>query len=154
MRLTRPPRPRPESWATTSVRSELISHIGIAVADLQKSIRAFESLTGRKVEAITDVPDQKVRVAMFGGHETVRIELVAATAQDSPIARFIEKKGEGLHHICIYVDDIDKRLRELKAVGVRLIDEQPRIGADGARIAFVHPTGAGGVLVELQEKPI
>lgn len=129
----------------------MVAHIGIAVADLEKSIRAFELLTGRKIEAIADVPDQKVRVAMLGGHDAARIELVAATSPDSPIARFIKKRGEGLHHICIYVDDLEKRLRELKAAGVRLIDEQPRIGADGAKIAFVHPSGAGGVLVELQE---
>jgi len=133
------------------MNSGLVAHIGIAVADLEKSIRAFELLTGRKIEAIADVPDQKVRVAMLGGHDAARIELVAATSPDSPIARFIKKRGEGLHHICIYVDDLEKRLRELKAAGVRLIDEQPRIGADGAKIAFVHPSGAGGVLVELQE---
>lgn len=131
--------------------SDLIAHIGIAVADLEESIRVFETLTGRKFEAITDVPDRKVRVAMLGGKDMARIELVAATSPDSPIARFIEKQGEGLHHICLYVDDLDTRLRELKAAGFRLIDEQPRIGAEGARIAFVHPSGVRGVLVELQE---
>lgn len=144
--------PKPGSLAIGSMSSELISHIGIAVADLEKSIRAFEFLSGGKVLAITDVSEQKVRVAMLGGHETARIELVAATSPDSPIARFIAKRGEGLHHICIYVDNLEKRLQELKSAGVRLIDEMPRIGADGARIAFIHPSGAGGVLVELQEK--
>lgn len=136
------------------MQSDLISHIGIAVADLEKSIPVYELLTGNKVGAITEVADQKVRVAIFGGHGNARIELVAPTSPDSPIARFIEKRGEGIHHICIYVENLDQRLAELKAAGVRLIDEKPRIGADGTRIAFVHPSGAGGVLLELEERSI
>ena len=136
------------------MQSDLISHIGIAVADLEKRIPQYELLTASKVGAITVVADQKVRVAMFGGHGSARIELVAPTSPDSPIARFIEKRGEGLHHICIYVENLDQRLAEMKAAGVRLIDEQPRIGADGTRIAFVHPSGAGGVLLELEERSI
>lgn len=134
--------------------SDLIAHIGIAVADLEKSIRIFELLTGRKVEHVADIPGQKVRVAMIGERDRAKIEIVAATSPDSPIARFVDKNGEGLHHVCVYVDDLDDRLRELKAAGVRLIDEQPRVGAEGARIAFVHPSGTGGVLVELQERSI
>lgn len=133
----------------------LVSHIGIAVADLQQSIAAFQRLTGLTVGPITDVPDQQVKVAMFSGenpHAGGRIELVAATSPESPIATFIAKRGEGLHHVCIYVDDIVARLAELKAAGVRLIDESPRIGADGEKIAFVHPSGANGVLIELQER--
>ena len=131
---------------------ELISHIGVAVADLEKSIPVYELLTGSKVGAIAEVTDQNVRVAMFGGHGTARIELVAPTSPDSPIARFIQKRGEGLHHICIYVRNIDQHLSHLKASGVKLIDETPRIGADGARIAFVHPSSTGGVLLELEER--
>jgi methylmalonyl-CoA/ethylmalonyl-CoA epimerase len=134
------------------MRDDLISHIGIAVTDLEKSIRSYELLTASRVGAISEVADQKVRVAMFGGHGRARIELVAPTSPDSPIARFLQRRGEGLHHVCVYVDDLDKRLSELRAAGVRLIDEQPRVGADGNRIAFVHPLGAGGVLVELEER--
>ena len=119
---------RPRNSETSSVGSDLISHIGIAVADLEKSIRLYESLTGHEVGGVSDVADQNVRVAMFGGHNSARIELVAASAPDSPIARFIAKNGEGLHHVCIFVDDIESRLAELKAKGFRLIDEEPRIG--------------------------
>lgn len=134
----------------------LISHVGIAVKDLDKSIALFETLTGISVGLITEVPDQRVKVAMFtvasDSHTGGRIELVAATSPDSPIAKFIEKRGEGLHHICIFVEDIEARLAELTAAGVRLIDTTPRIGADGEKIAFVHPSDANGVLMELQEK--
>jgi methylmalonyl-CoA/ethylmalonyl-CoA epimerase len=105
---------------------------------------------------VTEVADQKVRVAIFssgiGAHSGGRVELVAATSDDSPIKKFIEKRGEGLHHICIFVKDIDARLREMKAAGYRLIDEAPRTGAEGTRIAFVHPSSGNGVLIELEEK--
>lgn len=134
------------------MRSDLISHIGIAVADLEKSIPIYELLTDSKAGAITEVANQKVRVAMFGGHGNARIELVSPTAPDSPIAKFIQKRGEGLHHVCIYVKNLDEHLRQLKSAGVRLIDETPRIGADGTRIAFVHPSSTGGVLLELEER--
>jgi methylmalonyl-CoA/ethylmalonyl-CoA epimerase len=136
------------------VADELISHIGIAVRDLQTGIATWERATGRKVALVTEVADQKVIVAMFGAddHSGARIELVAPTSSDSPIARFIEKRGEGLHHICIYVDDIEGRLRELQEAGVALIDKVPRIGAEGDKIAFVHPSGLNGVLLELHQK--
>ncbi|MFQ6008914.1 MAG: methylmalonyl-CoA epimerase [Candidatus Zixiibacteriota bacterium] len=137
----------------------LVSHIGIAVADLEQAISRYRMLTGQNEPLIEEVPDQKVRVAMFSGNTKVtsvkesRIELVAATAPDSPIARFIAKRGEGLHHICIYVDDIEEKLSELKTAGVRLIDKTPRMGAEGRKIAFVHPAGMNGVLIELSEAP-
>ena len=134
--------------------SGMISHIGVAVADLDEAIQRYSKLTGDTSPKIETVPDQKVKVAIFSGGETSaggRIELVAATSPDSPIARFIERRGEGLHHICIYVDDIDARLAELKAAGIRLIDETPRTGAEGGRIAFVHPSAGNGVLIELEE---
>ncbi len=135
----------------------LISHTGIAVADFEAAVARYKLLTGDHEPFITDVPEQKVKVAIFkaaGGdiHAGGRIELVAATTDDSPIARYIAKKGEGLHHICIYVEDIEERLRQLQESGVRLIDETPRVGAEGNRIAFVHPAGTGGVLLELEEK--
>lgn len=136
----------------------VISHVGIAVADLEKSIALFETLTGSKVKDIEEVPSQKVRVGFFstGGDDNGcaggNIELLCGTSEDSPVSRFIAKKGEGLHHLCIYVEDIEKQLARLKEAGVRLIDETPRIGAEGHKIAFVHPAGANGVLIELEEK--
>ena len=141
----------------TDLDSFLISHVGIAVADLERSIELYQKITGQKVTSIVEVADQKVKVAMFAApssaqHPGGRIELVAATSPESPIARFIAKRGEGLHHICVYVDDIEKRLKDLKASGVELIDETPRIGADGEKIAFVHPLSTNGVLLELQQK--
>ncbi len=133
----------------------LISHIGIAVADLDEAIARFRLLTGRDPDHIAEVADQKVKVAMFAGNAegASRIELVAPVSQDSPVDGFLNKKGEGLHHLCIYVDDLEATLKRLKAGGVRLIDESPRIGAEGNRIAFVHPTSTNGVLIELEEKP-
>ncbi|UCE25921.1 MAG: methylmalonyl-CoA epimerase [Candidatus Zixiibacteriota bacterium] len=128
-----------------------ISHIGIAVTDLEKAIEKFGLVTGNRSPEICEVVDQQVRVAMFGG-DGGRIELVAATTADSPVARFIEKRGEGLHHICLYVDDIETILGELKQAGVKLIDETPRVGAEGRLIAFVHPSSMNGVLIELEQR--
>lgn len=136
----------------------LLSHIGIAVADLDAAIPAWSLLTGDTDPFIEEVADQHVCVAIFsqkksdGSKSQGRVELVAATAPESPIAKYITRKGEGLHHICIYVDDIDQKLAELRANGVKLIDETPRIGAEGKRIAFVHPINANGVLIELEER--
>ena len=135
------------------MKKPLISHVGIAVKDLKAATATYKMITGDTNPYQTSVVDQKVAVAIFqttsapGG----RIELVAATDTQSPIARFIEKNGEGLHHICIYVDDIETRLQEMKDAGMRLIDETPRIGAEGNKIAFVHPKDTHGVLIELEE---
>jgi len=131
----------------------LVSHIGIAVTDLQAAVKTYALITGNTKPEICEVPDQKVKVAIFaGGGHGGRVELVAPTSPDSPVASFIEKRGEGLHHVCLYVDDIEKTLANLKAAGMRLIDENPRIGAEGNRIAFVHPGSLNGVLIELEEK--
>jgi methylmalonyl-CoA/ethylmalonyl-CoA epimerase len=141
------------------VGQPVISHVGIAVKDLQKAIKIYSLLTGDNSPVIEEVPSDHVKVAIFenrnksgalSGHGG-RIELVAATSQNSPIAKFIDKRGEGLHHICIFVEDIDSKLKELKAAGVKLIDEKFRIGAEGIKIAFVHPSALNGVLVELEE---
>ena len=134
----------------------LIAHIGIAVKDLEESIEKYRLLTGGEPSEIHTVADQKVRVAFFASGSNSetgfpRIELVTPDDPQSPIAKFLDKRGEGLHHICIPVDDLDQRLRELSTGGVRLIDSTPRIGAEGDRIAFVHPESTGGVLIELQE---
>jgi len=137
------------------VNRNAVSHVGIAVADLDIAVSKYAAILGSDNHTITEVNDQKVKVAMFAPDDpgATRIELLAATSSDSPIAKYLEKRGEGLHHICIYVDDIDSRLAELKSAGIRLIDETPHIGAEGNRIAFVHPSGANGVLIELEERP-
>ncbi len=140
---------------TGSMSRELISHIGIAVADLTAAIERFRLITGSKPDKITEVFDQKVRVAMFADSpqgSSARIELVAPSTPDSPVAAFLDKRGEGLHHVCVYVDDIKKTLAELKAAGVKLIDESPRAGTEGRLIAFVHPSSMHGVLIELEER--
>ena len=129
----------------------LVSHVGIAVRDLDSAIKSYEVLTGSPISKVENVESEKVKVAMFssvGG----RIELLAATSEDSPIAKFINKRGEGLHHICIYVDDIESKLSELKKAGIKVIDETYRLGAEGKKIAFVHPQNLNGVLIELEER--
>lgn len=128
-----------------------ISHIAIAVADLETARKAFETLVGNKVELVEEVPDQKVRVGMLPVGES-RLELAGPTDPSSTIATFIEKRGEGIHHICFEVEDIRAELARLKSAGFQLIDNQPRLGADGHLIAFIHPRTTGGVLVELSEK--
>ncbi|AIU70710.1 methylmalonyl-CoA epimerase [Thermococcus eurythermalis] len=127
-----------------------IDHVGIAVKNLDEAIKVWEGL-GLKVEEIEEVPDQKVRTAIIHIGES-RIELLEPTAEDSPIAKFIAKRGEGIHHIALGVTNIEEHLKELKDKGYRLIDEEPRIGAGGAKIAFVHPKSVTGVLLELCER--
>ena len=140
---------------TDKLSCSLVSHIGIAVSDMERSIATYSLLTGIANPRIVEVPEQKVRVAIFDRPNTSGgcIELVAATSPDSPIARFIARHGEGLHHVCISVENIELRLAELKTAGMRLIDEIPRVGAEGEKIAFAHPASMGGVLIELQEIP-
>ncbi|ASJ09547.1 methylmalonyl-CoA epimerase [Thermococcus siculi] len=127
-----------------------IDHVGIAVKNLEEAMKVWEGL-GLKVEEIEEVPDQKVRTAIIHVGES-RIELLEPTADDSPIAKFIAKRGEGIHHIALGVDNIEEHLEKLKEEGYRLIDEQPRIGAGGAKIAFIHPKAVTGVLLELCER--
>ncbi|WP_297501067.1 methylmalonyl-CoA epimerase [Thermococcus sp.] len=127
-----------------------IDHVGIAVKNLEEAIKVWEGL-GLKVDEIEEVPDQKVRTAIIHIGES-RIELLEPTAEDSPIAKFIAKRGEGIHHIALGVDNIEGHLGELKEKGYRLIDEKPRIGAGGAKIAFVHPKAVSGVLLELCQR--
>lgn len=128
-----------------------IDHIGIAVINMQESLSFWETSLGIEPHGIQEVPEQKLRTAFLpmGGTE---IELLESTSADSSVAKFIEKHGEGLHHIAIRVDDIEAALAELKAKGIQLIDETPRNGAGGARIAFVHPKATHGVLLELCER--
>ncbi len=123
-----------------------ISHIGIAVKDLDQGIAFYEKL-GLKLEAIEEVPSQKVKVAFFPCGDT-RIELLSPTAEDSPVAKFIENKGEGIQHLAFAVDDLPAALSTVEADGIRLIDKEPRPGAHGADIAFLHPKSSLGVLIE------
>ena len=125
-----------------------IDHIGIAVKSLSSAARVYENLIGLKVSGYDQVDEQGVRVAMLNIGET-RIELLEPTGPDSPIEKFMAKRGEGIHHIAVSVDDIEAELERLKASGVRLIDEKPRRGAHNTKIAFIHPSSAYGVLLEL-----
>ena len=129
----------------------LVSHVGIAVRDLDSAIKSYIVLTGSQNSAVENIESEKVKVAMFSS-EGGRIELLASTSEDSPIAKFINNRGEGLHHICIYVDNIESKLRELKEAGIKVIDDTYRRGSEGKRVAFVHPRDLNGVLIELEEK--
>ncbi len=126
-----------------------IDHIGVAVKDLESAMELYKKL-GFEIEGIEEVREQKVKVAMLPVGES-KIELIEATSDDSVIARFVEKKGEGIHHIAVNVDDIEKVLDSAKAQGLQLIDEKPRIGVGGKKIAFVHPKSTKGVLLEFVE---
>ncbi len=127
-----------------------LDHVAIAVKNLEQAVRYYVDVLGFAEPELEEVADQQVRTAIFG-HATGRIELICPTTSDSSVAKFLEKRGEGLHHICVEVVDIEAALRDLKAKGAQLIDQTPRIGAGGARIAFVHPKGAHGVLTELRQ---
>lgn len=124
-----------------------ISHIGIAVKDLDAGIAFYEKL-GLTLEGVEEVPSQKVKVAFFPCGDT-RIELLAPTSDDSPVAKFIEKKGEGIQHIALAVDDLPAELEKAESNGITLIDKEPRPGAHKADIAFLHPKSSMGVLIEL-----
>ncbi|MFQ5525710.1 MAG: methylmalonyl-CoA epimerase [Thermoanaerobaculia bacterium] len=128
-----------------------IDHIGIAVESIEESRRFYEAL-GLQVAAIEEVPHEGVRVALIPVGET-RIELLEPTTQDSPISRFLERRGQGLHHVCLGTDDIKEDDRKLRAVGAELLREHPTRGAEGCWVQFVHPKSAAGVLVELSERP-
>jgi methylmalonyl-CoA/ethylmalonyl-CoA epimerase len=129
-----------------------IDHIGIATRGIEDAITFYRDALGLDVIETEEVAEQKVRVAMLPIGES-RIELLEATSGDSPITRFLEKRGPGIHHIAVRVDDIRAALAGLRQKGARLIDEEPRIGAGGCLVAFVHPSSTGGVLLELVQKP-
>ena len=125
-----------------------INHIGIAVKNLEASMPLYRDVLGMTFEGTEEVNDQRVRVAFFAIGES-RIELLEPTTPDSPVAKFLEKNGEGVHHVAYQVADVEAALETLRNTGVRLIDEQPRRGAHGTQIAFLHPKATGGVLTEL-----
>lgn len=128
-----------------------IEHIGIAVKNLTAAIRYYEDVLGLKCYAIEEVHDQQVRTAFFRAGET-KIELLESTSADGPVAKFIQKRGEGVHHVAFAVNGIESALAEVEAKGVQLIDRMPRPGAEGMDIAFLHPGSTGGVLTEFCEK--
>ena len=128
-----------------------IDHIGIAVNNLKESIKIYRDILGLECKGAEEILDQKVIVATFLVGN-VKVELVQPTHLDSSMRKFIDKRGEGMHHIAFLVDNIDKSLKELSEKGVKLIDEKARIGADGTRIAFIHPKDMNGVLIELVER--
>lgn len=128
-----------------------INHLGIATKGIDEALKFWQDALGLENVHTEIVEDQKVRVAMLPIGET-RIELLEPTSEDSPISKFLEKRGGGIHHIAVEVEDIEASLKKLKAEGVRLIDETPRIGAEGCLVAFVHPSSATGVLLELIQK--
>ena len=128
----------------------VLDHIGIAVKDLEAALQFYRDALGLEIEAPEDVPSRQVR-AHFVPVGQSSLELLQATAPGSPIAKFIEKRGPGLHHITLRVDDIHAALAQLKARGVKLVDDEPRPGAEGALVAFIHPSSAQGVLIELKQ---
>jgi len=128
-----------------------IQHLGVAVASIDEALAFWRDGLGLDLNEVELVEDQGVRVAMLPIGES-RIELLEATGDETPVGKFIAKRGPGIHHLCVEVSDIEAKLAELKARGVRLIDEVPRIGAGGALVAFVHPAGTGGVLIELTQR--
>ncbi|MGQ9644154.1 MAG: methylmalonyl-CoA epimerase [Ignavibacterium sp.] len=129
-----------------------IEHIGIAVKNLHEAIKFYEEVLGLKCYAVEEVADQKVKTAFFMVGQT-KIELLESTSPDGPIGRFIENKGEGIHHIAFAVTGLEEKLNDVKSKGVRLVDEHPRKGAEGLNIAFLHPKSTFGVLTEFCEKP-
>jgi len=130
-----------------------VDHIGVAVNNLDEAISLYRDVLGLKLEGTHVVEKQKVRVAFFSTGGETRIELLEPTESDSPVAKFIERRGEGVHHIALKVRNIEAVLEELKGKGLRLVDEKQRIGVYGAKIAFIHPKSTRSVLYELCEKP-
>ncbi|MCD6561865.1 MAG: methylmalonyl-CoA epimerase [Deltaproteobacteria bacterium] len=128
-----------------------IDHIGIAVKNIKQAGKFYTDILGLKIQGLETVADQKVNVAFLPITDS-EIELLESTEPDGPIARYIGKKGEGIQHVAFRVEDIDETLTELKEKGVRLIDQKARLGAGGAKIAFIHPKETNGVLVEICER--
>jgi methylmalonyl-CoA/ethylmalonyl-CoA epimerase len=126
--------------------------VAIVVRDLDAAIRLYRDTLGLELTHVEEVAEQHVTTAIFG-HGMGRVELICPTTKDSGVARFLEKRGEGLHHICVEVEDIEAAMAALRAAGAPLIDQSPKPGAGGARVAFVHPKGTHGVLTELREGP-
>ncbi len=128
-----------------------VDHIGVAVKSLDETLKFYQDILGLELQGTEEVQEQKVKVAFLPVGDT-EVELLESTDAEGPIAKFIEKKGEGIQHIAFRVPDIEEAIAELMAKGVKMIDETPRYGAGGAKIAFCHPKSTNGVLVELSER--
>lgn len=128
-----------------------IQHLGVAVSSIDDALVFWRDGLGLDLKEIEVVEEQGVRVAVLPIGES-RLELLEATGAETPVGRFLSRRGPGMHHIAVEVDDINAKIAELRGCGIRLIDEQPRIGAGGALIAFIHPSSTGGVLIELTQK--
>lgn len=133
------------------MKPTVVDHIGIAVKSIDEALAFWQDSLGIKCTGVEDVAEQKVKTAFLPVGAT-EVELLEPTSEESPVAKFIEKRGEGIHHLAIRVENLEAALAEMKAKGIRLIDERPRYGAGGAKIAFVHPKSTGGVLLELSER--
>jgi methylmalonyl-CoA/ethylmalonyl-CoA epimerase len=133
------------------MKPTVVDHIGIAVKSIDEALAFWQSALGVKCTGVEEVEEQKVKTAFLPIGDT-EVELLEATSEESPVAKFIEKKGEGIHHLAIRVENLEAALAELKEKGIRLIDETPRYGAGGAKIAFVHPKSTGGILLEISER--
>ena len=131
---------------------EGVHHVGIAVKNMDEALEIFQKKLGLKLEKITVVEDQKVKSAMLSSGGETKIELLEPTSQDSPVGRFLEKRGEGIHHIALKVRGIEELLKRLKDEGLNLVNETPRIGVEGTKIAFIHPKSTKNVLIELCEE--
>jgi methylmalonyl-CoA/ethylmalonyl-CoA epimerase len=129
-----------------------IEHIGIAVRNLSEAIPLYETLLGTTCYAVEEVADQLVRTAFFRVGQT-KIELLESTAPGGPIERFIQKRGEGIHHIAFAVENVAEALKEVAGTGIRVVDREPQLGAEGLSIGFLHPGSTRGVLIELCGKP-
>lgn len=130
---------------------EKIDHLGIAVKNLEEAVKFYEEVLGLTCSGVEEVPEQKVKVAFFPLGET-KLELLQSTSPEGPVAKFIEAKGEGIHHMALRVCGLEDKMQEIEEKGARLIDKTPRYGAGKARIAFVHPKSTGGILLELCER--
>lgn len=135
-----------------SARYRGIDHVGIAVSDLEAARRVFEGLLGMRVVADESVPEQRVRVLKLDVGGGGDLELLQSTDPEGPIAKFVAKRGAGIHHVTVRVDDLAGTLTALSAAGVELIDATPRVGAGGVKIAFLHPRSTAGILIELCEE--
>ncbi|MEM3873627.1 MAG: methylmalonyl-CoA epimerase [Candidatus Bathyarchaeia archaeon] len=126
-----------------------VDHVGVAVKNLDDAIGVYRDVLGFKLLGVHVLAERRVKVAFFSTGGETQIELLEPLGSDSPVAKFLESRGEGIHHIAVKVDDIEKALEELKRKGVILVDEKPRAGAEGKKIAFIHPRSTRGVLLEL-----
>ena len=134
------------------MKIQKINHIGIVVRDIEETLALYRDTLGLELTRVEERPEQAVNIAFLPAGES-EIELLQPTTEDSGVAKFLAKRGEGIHHICLQVEDIEGALRELAEKGLQLIDEQPRQGTHGEKLAFVHPKSTHGVLLELYELP-